>query len=233
MIQQSYSCGTGLLSTLDYCSWWIIFHFLPLIELPQWSHPFALWCCRGFPGGSDGRESACNAGDPGFIPGSGIPPGRGNDNPLQYSCLENPMDRGVWWVIVHGVTDSRHNWVTNTFTFLSAPFWNRVYFSILLLSPCFGPTKLGGTHVQSEALNVFAQLDLLAWASAIWWKRMCPEKLLIPGWEDTWNRPDADSQPEAEPSQLSPSPTSERNKCCRPPRFWGHFLHSFTAVVAD
>ena len=174
----------------------------------------------------DGREA-------GSILGSGRFPGGGYSNPLQYSCLENPMDRGVWWVIVHGVTDSRHNWVTNTFTFLSAPFWNRVYFSILLLSPCFGPTKLGGTHVQSEALNVFAQLDLLAWASAIWWKRMCPEKLLIPGWEDTWNRPDADSQPEAEPSQLSPSPTSERNKCCRPPRFWGHFLCSFTAVVAD
>ena len=79
--------------------------------------------------------------------------------------------------------------------------------------------KLGGTHVQSEALNVFAQLDLLAWASAIWWKRMCPEKLLIPGGEDTWNRPDPDSQPEAEPSQLSPSPMSEKNKCCGSPRF--------------
>ena len=46
--------------------------------------------CRGFPGGSDGRESACNAGDPGFIPGSGIPPERGNGNPLQYSCWRIP-----------------------------------------------------------------------------------------------------------------------------------------------
>ena len=79
--------------------------------------------------------------------------------------------------------------------------------------------KLGGTHVQSEALNVFAQLDLLAWASAIWWKRMCPEKPLIPGGEDTWNRPDPDLQPEAEPSQLSPNPMSEKNKCCGSPRF--------------
>ena len=48
----------------------------------------------GFPGDSDGKESACNAGDPGSIPGLGRYPGEGNGNPLQYSCLENPMDRG-------------------------------------------------------------------------------------------------------------------------------------------
>ena len=47
-----------------------------------------------FPGGSDGKESTCNAGDPGLIPGSGRSPGEGNGNPIQYSCLENPMDRG-------------------------------------------------------------------------------------------------------------------------------------------
>ena len=50
----------------------------------------------GFPGGSDGKASAYNAGDRGSIPGSGIPPGEGNGNPLQYSCLENPIDRGAW-----------------------------------------------------------------------------------------------------------------------------------------
>ena len=49
----------------------------------------------GFPGGSDGKESACNAGDPGSIPGSGRFPGEGNSNPLLYSCLENSMDRGA------------------------------------------------------------------------------------------------------------------------------------------
>ena len=48
----------------------------------------------GFPGDSDGKESACNAGDPGSIPGSGRSPGEGNGNPCQYSCLEKPMDRG-------------------------------------------------------------------------------------------------------------------------------------------
>ena len=50
----------------------------------------------GFPGGSDGKASACNAGDLGSIPGLGRSPGEGNGNPLQYSCLENPMDRGAW-----------------------------------------------------------------------------------------------------------------------------------------
>ena len=66
-----------------------------------------LHCLRGFPGGSDGKASACNAGDPGLIPGSGRSPGEGNGNPLQYSCLENSMDEGAWWATVHGVTKSR------------------------------------------------------------------------------------------------------------------------------
>ena len=54
----------------------------------------------GFLGGSDSKESACNAGDPGSIPGSARSLGDGNGNPLQYSCLENPMDRGAWRAIV-------------------------------------------------------------------------------------------------------------------------------------
>ena len=61
----------------------------------------------GFPGGSDSKESACSAGGLGFIPGLGRSAGGGNGNPLQYSCLENPMDRGACWNIVHGVTKSQ------------------------------------------------------------------------------------------------------------------------------
>ena len=61
----------------------------------------------GFPGGSDSKESACNAGGPSSIPGSGRSPREGNGNPLQYSCLENSMDRGAWWATAHGVTKSR------------------------------------------------------------------------------------------------------------------------------
>ena len=61
----------------------------------------------GFPGGSDCKESACNAGDPGLIPGSERCPGGGNGNPLQYPCLENPMNRGARWATVHGVSKSQ------------------------------------------------------------------------------------------------------------------------------
>ena len=61
----------------------------------------------GFPGGSEGKETACNAGDPDLIPGLERSPGEGNGSPLQYSCLENSMDRGTWWARVHGVTKSR------------------------------------------------------------------------------------------------------------------------------
>ena len=58
----------------------------------------------GFPGSSDGKESVCNAGDPGSIPESGRSPGEETGNPLQYSCLGNPMDRGAWWATVYRVT---------------------------------------------------------------------------------------------------------------------------------
>ena len=60
----------------------------------------------GSPGGSVGKESACNAGDLGPVPGSGRSPGGGHGNPLQYSGLENPMDRGAWQATVHRVTKS-------------------------------------------------------------------------------------------------------------------------------
>ena len=60
----------------------------------------------GFPGGSDGKESALDAGDQCSIPGSGRSPGEENDNPLQYSCLKNSMDGGAWWATVQGVTKS-------------------------------------------------------------------------------------------------------------------------------
>ena len=63
-----------------------------------------LW---GFPGGSDSKESDCNVGNLGSVPGLGRSPGEENGNPLQYSCLENPMDRGAWWATVHGVTMSQ------------------------------------------------------------------------------------------------------------------------------
>ena len=83
-----------------YCSLFIVSLSLGLEKL-------LVTGSKGFPGGSAGKESACNAGDMGFIPGSGRSPGGGNSNPLQYSCLDNPMDRGAWWATVHGVTKSQ------------------------------------------------------------------------------------------------------------------------------
>ena len=60
-----------------------------------------------FPSGSNGKESACIMGDLGLIPGSGRSSGEGNGNPLQCSCLENPLDRGAWWPTIYGVAESR------------------------------------------------------------------------------------------------------------------------------
>ena len=66
-----------------------------------------MYLYKGFPGVSDGKESACNAGDQGLIPELGRSPGEENGNPLQYFCLENPMDRGVWQATVHRVAKSQ------------------------------------------------------------------------------------------------------------------------------
>ena len=69
----------------------------------------------------DGKVSAYNAGDQGSVPGSGRSPGEGNSNPLQYSCLENPMDGGAWWAPVHGVAKSQTR--LSDFTFTLGHFW--------------------------------------------------------------------------------------------------------------
>ena len=67
---------------------------------------------RNFPGDSDSKTSAYNVGDPGSIPGLGRSSGEGNGNPLQYSCLENPVDRGTCQATVHGISRVRHNLAT-------------------------------------------------------------------------------------------------------------------------
>ena len=73
----------------------------------MWSLP-----SRGFPHSSVGKESTCNAGDLGSMPGLGRSPGEGNGNPFQYPCLENPMDRGAWWATVHRVARVGHDLAT-------------------------------------------------------------------------------------------------------------------------
>ena len=75
----------------------------------HWNNTETTFICF-IPDGSDGKESACNAGDPGSISESGRSPGEGKGNPFQYSCLENPMDRGALRAIIHGVTKGQ-TWV--------------------------------------------------------------------------------------------------------------------------
>ena len=81
------------------------------------SHYRDFKCDSCFPGGSEVKLSAYNAGDLGSIPGSGRSPGEGNGNPLRYSRLENPMDRGAWRATVHGVAKSRTRLSDFTFTY--------------------------------------------------------------------------------------------------------------------
>ena len=91
--------------------------------------------CPCFPnpfGGSDGKASACNAGDPGSTPGLGRSPGEGNGNPLQYSCLKNSMDRGARWATVHG--SQGRTWLSD-FTSLHLAL---IYFPLLCKLKYFG-----------------------------------------------------------------------------------------------
>ena len=83
-----------------------------------------------FPGGWDGKESACNAGYLGLISGLGRSPGEGNGNPLQYSCLGNPMDRGAWQPTVHGVAKSQTwlEWLIFHYTLEPFAFYKNVPF---------------------------------------------------------------------------------------------------------
>ena len=89
------------------------------------------------PGGSEVKAPACNVGDLGSSPGWGRFPGEGNGNQLQYSCLENPMDRGGWWATVHGVAKSQTRLSDFTFTFninihLLHNFWQNLVFCPLV-----------------------------------------------------------------------------------------------------
>ena len=100
---QSGECGDSLRAGESHSSpiymffWPYIFKVCVCIDL---------WHCVGFPGGSDGKESACRAGDSCLIPGSGRSPAEGNGKPLQYSCLENCMVRGAWPAVVHVIAKS-------------------------------------------------------------------------------------------------------------------------------
>ena len=140
-------------------SWFLSFFFPFYLFLFSWS-TIGLQCCVSFfrtttwisfvyasLAGSDSKECTCNAGDLDSIPGSGGSPGEGNGNPLQDSCLENPMDRGAWCSLQSmGSQRVRHNWITNT---------QHAYIPSLLslsLTPCLYPTPLSHHRVKFPVL---------------------------------------------------------------------------------
>ena len=86
-------------------AWWAVYGVAQSWTQLKWLS--SSLACDGFPGSPDSKVSACSAGDPGLITGSGRSPGKGNGYPLQYYCLENSMDGGAWEAIAHGVAKSR------------------------------------------------------------------------------------------------------------------------------
>ena len=117
----------------------------------------------GFPGGSEDKASACNVGDPGSIPGLGRSPGEGNGNPLQYSCLENPMYGGAWRATVHRVANSRTRLSDFTFTLLSSlSEW--VLVAQLCLTLC-GPTDCSPPGSSAHGI---LQARILEWLATFW-----------------------------------------------------------------
>ena len=104
--------------------------FIPIINIILFSFILLIWqivLIWILPSGSDSKESVCSMGDPGSIPGLGRFPGEGSSNPLQYSCLENSMDRGALWAIVLGVTKSQtelSDWHLHFFSLSAYKFRN-------------------------------------------------------------------------------------------------------------
>ena len=124
-----------------YTVFHILFHYGLSLDIEHSSLCYPV----GFPGGSDGKESACTAGDHYLILASGRSPGEGNGNPLQYSGLGNPMDRKAWWATVHGVPQS---YMTRSLSlsllYSMTLFTHSLYNSLHLLIPntqSFSPTS--------------------------------------------------------------------------------------------
>ena len=95
-----------------------------------------------FPGGSDGKESVCSVGDLGWISGLGRSPEEGNGYPLQYSCLENLMDRGAWWVQSMRLQRAKHDWVTLSHTHTEVELLNLMVILFNFLWNCVNLNKL-------------------------------------------------------------------------------------------
>ena len=109
----------------------------------------------GFHGGSYGKESACNAGDPCSIPGLGRSPGEGNGLPLQYSCLENSRDRGAWQATVLGIAKSWHDW--SDLTHIHYPSWDQAHLSPSTLIQVYGHDEDGELSESAQKSGLYPQ----------------------------------------------------------------------------
>ena len=116
-----------------------------------------------FPGGSDSKESACNVGDPVSIPRSGRSPGEGNGNPLQYSCLENPMDRGAWQAAVHGVSKSWDTIEWLTLEKAMAPHFSTLAWKILWMEEPGGLQSMGSLRVRHDWVTSRSLFTFMHW----------------------------------------------------------------------
>ena len=107
-----------------------------------------------FPGGTDSKVSAYNAGDLGAIPGSGRSPGEGDGNPLQYSCLENPMDGGAWWLQSMGLQRAGQDWATSLIAFIKyCIFYKLMFMAVLHQSGLSAP--FAQQHLLTSRLSHF------------------------------------------------------------------------------
>ena len=142
----------------------------PCIAFIDW----ILLCARhGFPGSSDCKGSVCNVGDPGLILGSGRSPGEGNGNPLQYSCLENPMDRGAWQATIDRVTKSQtrlSNWHFHSIVLLLFSSLSAFYIWEMYKFVNWSTEKLSNLHSprRGKCLNWYCALNYHAILPWIW-----------------------------------------------------------------
>ena len=136
------------------------------LDIRKW---LILWNSgRGFPGGSYGKESACSVGDYSSIPGLGRSPGEGNGNPLQYSCLENPMDRGTWQATVHesDMTEQLHTLgILEQVGFTKAQNNHRVVVVVESLSRVWLCHDLTDYSPWGSSVHRFSQARMLEWVT--------------------------------------------------------------------
>ena len=127
--------------------------------------------CGGFPGGSVVKNLPANAGDVGSIPGSGRYPGVGNGNPLQYSCLENFMDRGAWWTTVHGAAelDRTERLHTHVCVLFHLAYLRVHYLQFFCVQPIVDPLTFGTDWLfwQGHSLFPGVMLQIYPWSPSV------------------------------------------------------------------